>query len=164
MQTQRVVTTFEEELERSDRIVYTNVGVSMLPLLREGRDLMVIERCDPAHLQRYQAVLFTRPGLTGRGAYVLHRILKVLPDGRYWIVGDNCMSGEIVAPGQILGVLTAVCRGKKTIDFSGFGYRLYVALWCAPYPLRFLILRVRRFFRRGFRWLGSKLGRGRKGE
>ena len=29
-------------------------------------------------------------------SYVLHRILKALPDDRYWIVGDNCVSGDIV--------------------------------------------------------------------
>lgn len=28
--------TFEEELARSGKLVYTNVGVSMLPMLREG--------------------------------------------------------------------------------------------------------------------------------
>ena len=39
-------TTFEEELEQNGKLVYTNVGVSMLPLLREGRDVMLIEKTD----------------------------------------------------------------------------------------------------------------------
>lgn len=145
MQTRTVVTTFEEELARSGRIVYTNVGTSMLPLLREGRDLMVIERCNPARVRRLQAVLYVRPDIQGEGRYILHRILKVTESGSYWIVGDNCTTGETVAPSQIIGVLTAVRRGKKTISVTSFRYRAYVALWCAPYPLRFLILRFRRF-------------------
>ena len=94
--------TFEEELNRSGRLVYTNVGVSMMPLLRQGRDVMLIEKRDPKDLRRFDAVFFKRPGVTGRGAYVMHRILRILPDGNYWIVGDNCTSGEIVPPADIL--------------------------------------------------------------
>ena len=149
--------SFEEELERSGRLVYTNVGVSMLPLLREGRDVMVIEKADPSRLRRYDAVLFRRPGVRGRGAYVMHRILRVNRDGTYWIVGDNCDSGETVEQGNILGVLTSVKRGKKTVRVTDSGYKLYVLLWCAPYPLRFAILRSKRFFARALNWLDDRL-------
>ena len=31
--------TFEEEIERSGRLIYTNVGDSMLPLIRQDRDM-----------------------------------------------------------------------------------------------------------------------------
>lgn len=159
MQTQRIVTTFEEELARNGRIVYTNVGVSMLPLLRQGRDIMVIERSEPSALRRYDAVLFRRLGVQGRGAYVLHRILRILSDGSFWIVGDNCIEGEIVSPDQILGVLTAVRRGTRTIACDSLRYRLYVRLWCAPYHLRFAILRFSRFCSRAFGWLKRRLRR-----
>ena len=86
--------TFEEVLAQNGKLAYTNVGISMMPLIREGRDVMMIEARETAAIRRYDAVLFRRPGVTGRGAYVLHRILKILPDGKYWIVGDNCTSGE----------------------------------------------------------------------
>ena len=76
-------TTFEEELERSGKLAYTNVGVSMLPLIRQEKDVMVIEKADT--YRPLDAVLFRRKGVTGRGAYVLHRILKIMPDGRYWL-------------------------------------------------------------------------------
>lgn len=140
-----IKSTFEDELARTGRLVYTNIGVSMLPLLRQGRDVMVIERCDPAALRRWDAVLFRRVGLMGRGAYVLHRIVRLNPDGSYWIVGDNCIDGETVIPEQILGKLTAVRRGKRTVTERSLRYRLYVTLWCKPYHLRILILRFKRF-------------------
>ena len=70
-------TTFEEELNKSGKLVYTNVGISMLPLLREGKDVMIIEKADDYH--RLDAVLFKRPGVEGRGKYILHRILKIYP-------------------------------------------------------------------------------------
>ena len=139
-------TTFEEELERSGKLAYTNVGVSMLPLIRQGKDVMVIEKADS--YRPLDAVLFRRKGVTGRGAYVLHRILKIMPDGKYWIVGDNCVSGELVERENILGVLTGVSRKGKLIKNTDFRYRAYVRLWCAPYPVRFFILRALRLARR----------------
>ena len=36
--------TFEEEIRQNGYLVYTNVGASMMPLLRQNRDLMVIEQ------------------------------------------------------------------------------------------------------------------------
>ena len=56
-----MATSFEEELERSGRLAYTNVGISMLPLLREKRDVMRIERmleieCDLAHNTRRRSM------------------------------------------------------------------------------------------------------------
>ena len=36
--------TFEEELARKRKLIYTNVGDSMMPLLRQGKDLLIIER------------------------------------------------------------------------------------------------------------------------
>ena len=139
-------TTFEEELGRSGKLLYTNVGVSMRPLLREGRDVMVIERAED--FRTLDAVLFRRPGVSGRGAYVLHRILKVLPNGNYWIVGDNCIEGETVAKENVLGVLTGVMRDGKLLRVTDFRYRLYVHLWCAPYCLRFFVLRAKGWLKR----------------
>ncbi|MDO4804035.1 MAG: S24/S26 family peptidase [Lachnospiraceae bacterium] len=146
-----MVTTFEEELNRSGKLVYTNVGVSMLPLLREGRDIMIIEKADD--YRPLDAVLFRRPGVKGRGAYVLHRILKACPDGRFWIIGDNCISGEYVDKANVLGVLTGVVRDGKLIKNTDLKYQAYVRLWCGPYHLRIHILKGLRFARRVRRFI-----------
>ena len=142
--------TFEEVLNRDGRLVYTNVGVSMRPLIREGRDVMIIDRCDPSSLKKYDVVLFVRENVTGRGKYVLHRIIKLLPDGCFYIVGDNTTGGETVKSAQILGVLTGIVRGEKSVDLGGFKYRAYIALWCAPYHLRFALLHIKHFLSYAF--------------
>ena len=151
-------TTFEELLEKTGVIVYTNKGVSMMPLLRQDRDLMVIERKGSERCKKYDAVLFRRPG--SQGVYVLHRILRVNDDGTYWIVGDNCVTGETVREENVLGILTAVVRDGKNIPVTGRGYRAYVHLWCDCYPLRFGILRARNLAARcvsgGMRRLGLR--------
>lgn len=136
--------SFEEILEKDGVLTYTNKGVSMKPLLREDRDVMVIKKKTTQNCRCLDAVLYKRPGVVGRGAYVLHRILRVNGDGTYWIVGDNCTQGETVAESQILGILTAVVRDGKTVSVNDIKYRLYVNIWCRWYKLRFFILNARK--------------------
>lgn len=137
--------SFEEYLEKNGTLAYTNVGVSMMPLLRQGRDVMVIRKKDAERCRKYDAVLFKRKN----GQYVLHRIVKVLEKG-YYIIGDNCISGEYVPEEQVLGILTEVVRGKKTVHVTDWNYLVYVHLWCDCLPVRCFALRVRGYvFRAG---------------
>jgi len=119
--------TFEEVLDKTGSLLYKNVGVSMLPLIREGRDYIYINKRPTKRLKKNDVVLFRRPNVKGRGEYVLHRVLKVNPDGTYRIVGDNCIGGETVKEENVLGVLSAVKRKNKTVYVTDFGYKLYVA-------------------------------------
>ena len=137
--------SFEDVLNRDGRLVYTNVGVSMSPLIREGRDVLIIEKCNTSAPKKYDAVLFKRDNVKGRGEYVLHRIVKILPDNNFYIVGDNDTTGEIVNINQILGVLTGIHRGEKQVDFTSLKYRAYIYLWCAPYHLKFAVLHIKHF-------------------
>ncbi len=131
--------TFCRELEESGRIIYTTRGVSMRPLLRERKDVVVIEK-PKEHWKKYDTVLFLR----NNGQYVLHRILKVYEDN-CWIVGDNCYSGEMIKKTQILGVMTSFKRGKRLIHVTDWDYRLYTHIWCDLYPVRFFILKAKKF-------------------
>lgn len=145
--------TYEEMLNETGFLFWKTVGVSMRPLIREGRDTIVVQKRPEGRCKKYDTVLFVRPGVERRGKYVLHRILKVLPDGKYWIVGDNCVSGETVSEENILGVLISVNRRGKKINVTDFGYKVYVYLWCAPYHLRFFILRCMLYSRAAIRKL-----------
>lgn len=141
-------TTFEQVLDTQGVLVFTNKGVSMLPLLRQDRDLMIIEKKGADRFKKYDAVLFKRKN----GQYVLHRILKVR-EKDYWIVGDNCVSGEYVCDDQILGILTSVVRDGNTISTSNLFYRIYVQTWCRCYPVRFFLLRGRNFVYRCYHFI-----------
>ena len=146
--------SFEELLDRDGHLAFTNKGVSMLPLLRQGRDVMLIEKKGTDGYKKLDAVLFRRPKAEGKDAYVMHRILRVNPDGSYWIIGDNCVTGDIVAEDNIIGILTAVVRDGKTVHVTDPGYRLYVNTWCRFYRLRIAVLRMKHFMGRGLRRLG----------
>lgn len=136
--------TFEELLATQGKIIHTNKGDSMLPLLREGKDLMVIEPRPQGPCKRYDAVLYKRPN----GKYVMHRILKRRKDG-YVLCGDNRYMREFGVPDEwIIGILTAVIRDGKTIPVTAPRYRLYVHLWCDFYWVRAFIIRVRGVLRK----------------
>lgn len=146
------IVTFEEELDRHGTLIYTNVGVSMMPLLRQGRDLMVIRKRGEDRLKKYDAVLFKRKN----GQYILHRILRVR-ESDYYIVGDNCASGEYVKDAQILGVLTEVVRDGKVVSMEDKNYRRYVHLWCDFFPIRVGLIRLRGVYYRCRHAAGSLL-------
>ena len=131
--------SFEEEIEKHGEFVYTNVGDSMLPLLRQGRDLFVITRKPAGRLKKYDVPLYKRDS----GQYVLHRILKVRKND-YILCGDNRWERESgVTDRHVIGVMTAVIRDGKTIRVTDPKYRLYVHLWCDLFFIRAAILRLK---------------------
>ena len=127
-------TTFEEYLVAHGSLTYKNVGVSMLPLLKQGRDVFTV-RCvgDGEICRKWDVVLYKRPP----DAYVLHRIIRVRDDGKYDILGDNCIGVERGVPQEnVIGVMTDFVRKNKPCTVNDRMYKLYVALWCKPYRFR----------------------------
>ncbi|MGN1481193.1 S24/S26 family peptidase [Porcipelethomonas sp.] len=135
--------TFEDEIQRTGRLIYTNVGDSMMPLIRQGKDLVIIEKA-VGRLKKYDVPLYKRDS----GQYVLHRILKVREDG-YVICGDNRWQKEYgITDRNIIGVLTGIVRDGKTISVNDKKYRIYVHLWCDFFPVRAFILHAKNFLKR----------------
>lgn len=124
--------TFEEELARTGKLVYTNVGDSMLPLIRQDRDLLIIGKKPEGRLKKYDVPLYRRDS----GKYVLHRILKVREQD-YVICGDNRWKREYgITDRHIIGVLTGIVRDGRTVSVNDRWYQLYVHLWCGLYYIR----------------------------
>ncbi len=129
--------TFEEQLEKNGKLIYTNKGDSMMPLIKQGRDLLIIEPVQ-GRLKKYDVPLYKRDN----GQYVLHRILKVRSND-YVICGDNRWSKEYgISDRHIIGVLTGIVRNGRKISVKDLKYRLYVHLWCDLFIIRAPITRV----------------------
>lgn len=121
-------------------------GISMLPLLREGRDSVLLSP-KPERLRRYDIPLYRRDD----GSYVLHRVVG-LEGGGYNMCGDNQYAIERgITDEQIIAVVTKIRRGGRLFDVGHPIYRVWCALWCVSRPLRHLILRVLRRIRRIFK-------------
>jgi hypothetical protein len=130
--------TFEDELARTGKLIYTNVGDSMMPLIRQDRDLVVIVPAE-GRLKKYDVPLYRRDS----GQYVLHRILQVRSDD-YVICGDNrCKKETGITDRHIIGVLQAVIRNGREVPVTALRYRLYVHLWCDLFPVRSFLIKVR---------------------
>ena len=137
--------TFEQQLLKHGKIIYTNVGDSMMPFIKEGRDVLVIEATD-GRLQKYDVPLYKRQS----GQYVLHRIHRVTDKG-YVTCGDNRAARErYVLPEEVIGVLTGVIRAGKEIGRDSLTFKLYAHLGCDTYFIRFIVGKIRALFRRLF--------------
>ena len=123
------MSTFEEILAKDGVLVYKTRGVSMEPMLRQDRDLVVI-RIPSSRLKKNDVALYKRGD-----SYVLHRVIDVR-DGFYLIRGDNTYAIEKVPDSDVIGVLTEFNRKGKLYKADDVRYLRYVRCRNAMYPLR----------------------------
>ena len=134
------LSSFEAELEAHGSFIYKNVGKSMMPMIRENRDVIIISR-PVGRLKKYDVALYRK-----NGKYILHRVLRVR-DKDYVIAGDHCTFREYgITDSDIIGVLTGIIRDGKERRLDSFSYKLYYHLWCDLYLLRVAILRAKQLF------------------
>lgn len=121
--------------EKSEVAVLTS-GISMRPMLREHRDVVIIERVNRP-LRVNDVPLYRREGCS---RLVLHRILKIRRDGGYVIRGDNLLVNEYdVKDEDIVGVLKAFYRDGKYYDCAtSIPYKLYIFYNRATFVFRVL--------------------------
>ena len=148
---------FERVLEEKGYLVYGIHGVSMQPMLRQERDMVII-RAAEGRLRRYDVALYRYPS----GKYVLHRVIRAYPDGRYLIRGDNLYHNETTLRDEnILGVLDAIVRDGKTISAHSVRYKLYERFWVWSYPLRKALHTIKGFLTEGL-WAHLRMKRNKK--
>lgn len=130
--------SYEELLERNGSLTYTNVGTSMMPLLRQGRDLFtVVPKSGRCHVG--DVALFRRPPKS----WVLHRVVEVLPEGKgYLILGDNCIRREYVEEDNVIGVMTGFMRDGQQHSVDDPAYRAYVRVILVTERPRVFVKRV----------------------
>ena len=133
----------EDVLVRDGKYASVTSGVSMEPLFRTHRDMVILSRPE-GELNRYDVVLY-RVG----ESYVMHRIIAV-KDSHYVIRGDNTYEKEIVPKDSVIAVLIAFNRNGKRHEVTETWYKIYSRVWNFIYPIRYIIRRVRRVAARIF--------------
>ena len=123
------------ELEKHGWYLSVPRSVSMLPMLRDGKDVVEIHELT-AEPKRYDLVMYTA-GPDEQG--IIHRVLRKKGDA-FVICGDNCWKTEAVRPEKIRGIVTRFCRKGKWHTVDEKPYLAYVHLWCDLYPVRAAIL------------------------
>lgn len=137
-------TTYEEYLDEHGELTYRNVGVSMLPMLKQDRDLFTVKKKTTDRCKKYDVVLYRRPP----NQYVLHRVVEVR-EKDYVILGDNCIFREYgIKDEDIIGVLTSFVHKGKTYSVNDIRYKIYVQFWCRSYSLRMIAKKIKNKLKR----------------
>ena len=113
-------------LEKTGVFIGPTVGVSMLPMLKNRRDTIVV-RPKTERLKPLDVALYRRGD-----AYVLHRVIEPI-DGGYLIRGDNTYSDEYIPESDVFGVLSEffrkdkhyVCTDKKYLKYAKRRVKMY---------------------------------------
>ncbi len=146
------IPVIEEVLQGGGEFRLYPKGTSMLPLLRQGIDSVVLSRRQDggARLLKKHDIAFYR---RTNGQFVLHRVMKICRDGSFIMCGDNQTELEKgILPDQIIGYVCRVYKGEKVLSLDSVKYKTYVIFWtCMPYR------RCIRFFKRGIGFIKRRL-------
>ena len=124
-------------------------GSSMMPLIRRGKDPVII-----APLRRPvrigDVVLLT----TGAERYVVHRVWKIRGD-QIRTLGDNCVNPDPwITQDCVLGQAILYSRNNIKHRLDTPAARLWGRVWMAVFPLRKCCIRMRgilgRYYRKAF--------------
>ena len=139
-----LIPLFHEYLESGQSVRFSPRGVSMLPMLRQGIDSVVLSQA-PETLKKYDLPIYQRED----GKYILHRIVGA--GATYTCVGDNQFKFETgIRREQILALVIGFYRGETYHSVDEPAYRAYCRFWHYSRPLRY-------FWRRGIDFLRKKL-------
>lgn len=130
-----VIEIMIEKLNSGGKVTFTPKGTSMLPMLRDGEDIVVLEK-PKGRLNLFDVAFYKRDN----GQYVLHRVCNFEANGCYVMCGDNQFSLEHgIRNDQIIAVMTAFFRKGKSYTVQSIRYRIYVNFWVnTRFPRRVL--------------------------
>lgn len=134
---QEYIAVLRELIEEGHQVSLLISGSSMSPFLIHHRDTIYFKKPD-RELRVGDMVFYRR----GNGKYVMHRILRIRPEG-FYMIGDA--QWEIEGPlqrEQIFGLITAVERKGKLIQPGDFWWEFFAKVWLRIIPLRRLIQRI----------------------
>lgn len=110
----------KEQIDSGKAVVFSPKGTSMLPLIRQNIDRVVLKKA-PEKLEKYDLPLYLREN----GQFVLHRVVGADKDG-YIMCGDNQFEREHgIKDEQILALACGLYRGDEYISFDDKKYISY---------------------------------------
>ena len=131
----------ETKIAEGKSVKFRVKGNSMYPFLRDGNDLVILEKCSTDSLKPMDVILFRY-----RGIYILHRIIK--REGmRLLIQGDGVISAiEQCTVDDVIGKVVKVRRSSgKTISVDSWRWILLSRLWRCSEIIRVLFLKLNSF-------------------
>lgn len=110
----------KEKLDSGATVTIQPKGISMLPLIRQGQDEVILKK-PTGRLNKYDIPFYKRES----GQFVLHRIVKKRKND-YVLCGDNQIEYEYgITDNMIIAVVEAIKRDGKTIPVTDKEYMKY---------------------------------------
>jgi len=137
----------ESVLNEYDTYASVTRGISMRPLFRTHRDMVILSK-PTEKLKKYDVALYKIGG-----KYILHRVIGIDEKaGEYLIRGDNTYTLERVPFSSVIARLIAFNRKGKRYDITAASYKIYSRVWVFIYPIRLLFKKAGNLLRRVYRF------------
>lgn len=142
--TSEVSASLQEIINAGGHFTLCVSGSSMNPFLVHGRDFVRLKKYIAQDLKKGRILLFRRD----TGELVLHRVRRVLPDGRLVMNGDAQVWCETILPEQVIAAVSDIECKDRIFSCSSVKYRAKIFFWQLLFPFRSLIFRVRNKLKR----------------
>ena len=133
----------EQEIAEGRSVRFRLVGHSMFPLIRNGKDEVLLTPCTEAELRPMDVVLFRY-----QGKHVLHRILcregslLIMQGDGSLVAKESCSTADVVGK-----VSQIICPSGKSVSVDDWCWRLPSFLWVKLGVFRQPFIRIyHRFF------------------
>ncbi len=127
-----VIEAIDEVLASGGEFHLYPKGKSMLPLLKQERDSVILKRSIDVPAKKHDIAFYRR----NDGHFVLHRVMRIEDDGTYTMCGDNQTALEKGIQGeQIIAYVSTIYRKGKKVETENTLYLKYV-FWWTKMPLR----------------------------
>jgi len=118
-----VLFLIEEKIESGGEVTFSPKGISMMPLIKPGRDIVTLVKNDK-ELKKGDILFYRRDN----GKFILHRLIRFKND-KLVMCGDNQGFLEFgIERRNIIAVVKKVTRKGKDVNFDSFLYKLYVKM------------------------------------
>lgn len=137
-----------EKIKMGAEVTIYPKGISMLPLIREGKDVVVLKALKN-RAKKYDIVYYKRRN----GKFVLHRIVKVKKNS-YVLCGDNQVDYEYgVTDDMIIAVMSKIKRDGKTYCVDDKEYIDFTKRYMLKYHILRFYKRIKRLIIRAIKKL-----------
>ena len=131
----------EELLAEGKQVTILVRGNSMRPLLRDGRDKVVLRKANDEDIKKGAVMLFRY-----RGSHVMHRVTKIEGDVVVFEGDGNYKLQEVATRKDIVAIVEAIVRPSgRLIECSSRRWRFLSFMWLSQARLeRRVILGIMR--------------------
>ncbi len=137
--TSDILNVYRELIENGKEVRLNVCGYSMEPFLKEGRDSVLLKKCDRP-LKKGDIAMYVREN----GRYILHRVVKT--DGESCFFAGDAQT-FVEGPLNISCVfarVSEVYRKGKTLEKGDFTWAFFEKVWLFLLPIRGFLLKFMR--------------------